>query len=121
MCRGQMGREPLARKASDLVERAWFFEQMRRAGHDDEFVRTPQLPGGVVVEPQHNLISPADDEQRGKTSPLEDFGDPTVPWASSTTTAPMGEHDDADGVIRQVQVAPDEPGRSHWYPQASLA
>jgi len=61
--RHEMGGEPVACEVRHLVERARFFEQVRRAGHDHDLVGASKLRGSVLIQLEDDPISPADDQQ----------------------------------------------------------
>src|SRR5437016_298441 len=57
-------REPAARELRDPFERADLFEQMRRAGHEDELLVRRQHVECAAIHLDHGNVASADDEQR---------------------------------------------------------
>jgi len=55
--------EPRDRKASDLFERAGFFEEMRCACNYSQFFLATKLSVGLLIQLDYWLITPADDQQ----------------------------------------------------------
>jgi hypothetical protein len=98
-----MGREPVRGEASDLVERAGLFEQVRGAGHDDEFVQAPQFPGGGLAQLQPDLISTANGtgEIRAATAG-HDRGDDRSGRAGARPEAPDRQRRGSRVVIDEV-------------------
>ena len=56
-------RAPRRRKAADLLDRPWFLEEMRGAGHDFKLHGGRQMPHRVPIELDDRSVGPADDEQ----------------------------------------------------------
>ena len=46
---GGMEQKPIARKFGDLLERAWFFKEMRRPGNDLQFHFAAHPVAGLFV------------------------------------------------------------------------
>ena len=61
---GGMEQKPIARQLGHLLQCARFFEEMRRAGHDDQLMWTLQLRSRLLVEIEDDRIAPANNEQR---------------------------------------------------------
>lgn len=59
-----MALEPLARLVGDLFERARFFEQVRRAWHDDEFLLASKQRVSFSIHVDHRLVVATDDQKR---------------------------------------------------------
>jgi alkanesulfonate monooxygenase SsuD/methylene tetrahydromethanopterin reductase-like flavin-dependent oxidoreductase (luciferase family) len=62
----QVPYEPVARQPGDLLERTWLLEQVRRAGHNLEPLLTAELVERRPVQLDHQLVSTANDQQRGR-------------------------------------------------------
>ena len=56
----EVSHEPVARQICDLLQRARFFKEMRRAGNDLQFYFTMHLPPGLLIKLDNNLIFTAD-------------------------------------------------------------
>ena len=54
--------EPVSREFRDLLERARLLEQMGGAGNNHEFLRADKPGMGLLVEFDHNVIVPADNQ-----------------------------------------------------------
>src|SRR6202166_849387 len=62
---GQVTDEPVAREPGDLFERAGFFEEVRRTGHDDELDRRVAHPAhSFLIKLDHDGARNANDEER---------------------------------------------------------
>lgn len=68
----QVPDEPACSQARHLVERARFFEEMRRAGYDGQVFLDPQHVKRFPVHRQHGAISLADDKERGRLHHRQD-------------------------------------------------
>jgi hypothetical protein len=60
----QMPAKPIGRQARNRFERAGFFKEMRRAGHDFQLLRAAKFRKRFLVQPDYHLIVFTQDEQR---------------------------------------------------------
>src|SRR5207248_3545504 len=69
--RDEVRAEPVGGKRCDAIERARLLEEMRGAGHNNDFVWNPQLRGGAMVQRQYLLVAAANDEEGRCTDAAE--------------------------------------------------
>ncbi len=55
--------EPVRRAVRRLLQRAGFFEQVRRAGDQDELLLAVHQRIGLLIQFDHAVVRSADDEQ----------------------------------------------------------
>ena len=58
--------EPVTGQPGGGSEGAGFFEQVGGAGYYGQLILAPQPGPGLAVEAGHDIVAPADDEQRGR-------------------------------------------------------
>jgi hypothetical protein len=63
--------EPRGREAGDLFEGARFFEEMRGARHYLQFFPATKLSKRLLIQLDHRLVSPANDQQRRRLNTWE--------------------------------------------------
>ena len=59
-----MPAKPIGRQARDRFERAGFFKEVRRAGHDFQLLFAAKFRKRFLVQPDHHVIVSTHDEQR---------------------------------------------------------
>ena len=81
-----MALEPLAGEPRNLFQSSGLLEQMGRSGNDHQLLLASELPERLLVEGDHRLIIPADDEQCPEPGPSEELGH--VPVSATVPAAP---------------------------------
>jgi len=71
LARREVPCEPLRRVLRDRLESAPFFEQMGRAGNDDELLFRAQSRERAFIEDEHLRVVAADEQQRRSAHALE--------------------------------------------------
>src|SRR5512146_3532297 len=78
----EVPQKPLRCAVRDLLKRSRFFEQMRGAGDDRQFLRTMKKPEGGAVHLDDRFVVAADEQQSGSCRVGEvPFGEMRSPTA----------------------------------------